>query len=149
MADIFKVLLLSIAPVSELRGAIPYGVSLGFSPLQASLIAVFGNALIVPILYFILQPVFRFLKSFKAIRSFVESYENRAASKLENYRKYRFLGLILLVGIPFPTTGVYTGVVASHVMGMRAVSSITANIIGVIISGTIVFFITTGAIHFF
>ncbi len=149
MEDILKVILLSIAPVSELRGAIPYGVSLGFSPLQASLISVLGNALIVPVLYFVLKPLFKFLKGFKAIRKFVEKYENRAASKLDNYRKYRFLGLVILVGIPFPTTGVYTGVVASHVMGMRAASSIGANILGVIISGTIVFLLTTGAITLF
>ncbi len=149
MQDFFKVLLLSITPVSELRGAIPYGVALGFSPLEASLIAVLGNAFIVPILYFLLKPFFKFLKSFKAIKGFVEKYENRAASKLDNYRKYRFLGLVLLVGIPLPTTGVYTGVVASHVMGMRAVTSIAANIIGVILSGTIVFLLTSGVIHIF
>ncbi len=149
MQDFFKVLLLSMAPVSELRGAIPLGVGLGFSPIEASLISVFGNAIIVPILYFILKPLFKFLKGFKAIRRFVESYENRAAKKLDNYRKYRFFGLVLLVAIPIPTTGVYTGVVASHVMGMRAKTSISANILGVFISGTIVFLITSGFIHIF
>ncbi len=147
MENIFKVLFLSVAPISELRGAIPYGVSLGFTPLEASLISVFGNAFVVPFLYFILKPLFTFLKSFHSIRTFVEKYENRAASKLNNYRKYRFLGIILLVGIPLPTTGVYTGVVASHVLGMRAKTSITANIIGVLMSGTIVFILTAGAIH--
>ncbi len=149
MEDIFKVLFLSIAPISELRGAIPYGVSLGFTPLEASLVSVFGNSFIVPFLYFLLRPLFDFLKSFHSIRKFVEKYENRAASKLDNYKKYKFLGIILLVGIPLPTTGVYTGVVASHVLGMRAKTSITANIIGVLMSGTIVYFITAGAIHIF
>ncbi len=149
MNDISKVLILSITPVSELRGAIPYGVKLGFSPIEATIIAILGNALIVPILYYVLKPIFKFLKNFKYIKGYIESYEERAGHKLEAYKKYKFWGLVLLVGIPIPTTGVYTGVVASHVLGLKSKLSITANIIGVLISGTIVFLLTTGIIHIF
>ncbi|MDO4772338.1 MAG: small multi-drug export protein [Bacillota bacterium] len=149
MKDIIMVLVLSVAPISELRGAIPYGVSQGIHPLEATLIAVLGNALIVPILYFVLRPVFTFLKGFEPIKDLVHAYERRAESKIKSYEKYRFLGLVLLVGIPLPTTGVYTGVVASHVLGMPAKSSIAANIIGVCISGTIVFLLTSGVLKFF
>ncbi len=149
MQDFLKVFFVSMTPVSELRGAIPLGIRLGFSPLESSLISILGNSLIVPILFYLIKPLFNFLKSFKAIRGFIEKYENRAVNKLEHYRKYRYFALILLVGIPLPSTGVYTGVVASLVMGMRARTSISANIIGVIISGTIVFLLSTGIIHIF
>ncbi len=149
MNNIIKVLILSMLPISELRGAIPYGVSLGFSPLKASIISIFGNAIIVPILFFLLKPVFEYLKKIDSIKNFIHSYEKRAGSKLAKYEKYKFWGIVLLVGVPLPTTGVYTGIVASHVVGMDAKKSILANIIGVCISGTIMFILTSGVLRLF
>lgn len=149
MKEIMTVLLLSMAPISELRGAIPYGVSKGIHPIEATAISIFGNAIIVPLLYFTLRPLFRYLKSFSPIKRFIDAYERRAASKMRSYEKYEFIGLMILVGIPFPTTGVYTGIVASHMLGMKASTAISANILGVCISGSIVFLLTTGILKFF
>lgn len=149
MSDFWKVFILSMLPVSELRGSIPLGVNLGFTPLEATLISAAGNALIVPILLLIMQPIFKYLKGFKWLKDLVEKYENRAAGKLKNFRKYRFFGIVILVGIPMPTTGVYTGVLASQLLGMRPKAALAANILGVMISATLVFLITTGVLHFF
>lgn len=147
MSILFKVLILSMTPVSELRGAIPLGVKLGLSPFEATLIAASGNILIIPVLLLIMQPIFRYLKTMKFLRGLIEKYENRAASKVKNYRKYRFMGIVILVGIPIPTTGVYTGVLASQFLNMSPKVAFFANAIGVMISATIVFFLTTGVLH--
>ncbi len=145
---IIHIIFLAMIPISELRGAIPYGVSHGLPLLEVALVAVLANMLIVPILLLITEPLFTYLKTFSKIRHWVERYENRAARKVANYRKYRFLGLILLVGIPIPTTGVYTGVVASRVLNMSFKAALLANWLGVLMSGTIVTLITAGILHF-
>ncbi len=145
---IFHILILAMTPVSELRGAIPYGVINGLPLIEVALIAVLGNMLIVPVLLLITEPLFTYLKTFSKLRHWVEKYENRAARKVANYRKYRFLGLVLLVGIPIPTTGVYTGVIASRVLNMNFKTALFANWLGVMMSGTIVTLITAGIIHF-
>ncbi len=142
--ELLKVFMLSITPISELRGAIPYGVKLGLSPETATAVAIFGNIILIPILILIIKPLFDYLKTFKYLKEWVNKYEKRAANKLQNYRKYRFWGLVLLVGIPIPTTGVYTGVVASQVMHMKVKTALVANIIGVLMSGTIVYLMTRG-----
>ncbi len=142
--DLLKVFILSVTPISELRGAIPYGVKLGLSPETATLVAILGNLLLIPVLILIIKPIFAYLKTFKYLKEWVNKYEMRAANKLKNYRKYRFWGLVLLVGIPIPTTGVYTGVVASQVMHMKLRTALVANMIGVLMSGTIVYLMTKG-----
>ncbi len=142
------VFILAATPVSELRGAIPYGVAQGLPLIEVTLIAVLGNLIVVPILLLIVEPLFRYLKTFSKLRHWVEKYENRAAGKVANYRKYRFIGLVLLVGIPLPTTGVYTGVVASRVLNMRFRTALLANLLGVLMSATIVALITAGILHF-
>lgn len=134
-------------PISELRGAIPYGVAQGSPLIEVALIAVFGNAIIIPILLLITEPLFTYLKSFNRFRHWVERYEQRAAQKVHNYRKFRFWGLVLLVGIPIPTTGVYTGVVASRVLNMSFKTALLANLLGVLMSGTIVTLIAAGVLH--
>lgn len=149
MDNALKVFILAMMPISELRGAIPLGVKLGYTPLSATLISIAGNALIIPILILIIRPVFKYLKRYSFIKNFIEKLENRAANKLKNYRKFRFFGLVLLVGIPIPTTGVYTGVLASQVLNMGARAALLANLLGVLMSGTIVFLLTSGVIHFF
>lgn len=147
MSAFLKVFLLSMTPISELRGSIPLGVKLGLSPFESTLISILGNIMIIPVLLLIMQPIFKYLKSLKFLKGWIEKYENRAARKVKNYRKYRFFGILILVGIPLPTTGVYTGVLASQFLNMRSKAAFAANALGVVMSGTIVFLLTTGVLH--
>lgn len=146
---ILTVLVMSAAPISELRGAIPLGISLGMTPEQATLISVFGNAIIVPILLLITKPLFDKVRTIKAFTNLIHRYEERAANKVKNYRKYRLLGLYILVAIPLPTTGVYTGCVAATVMDIKFKNALFAIVMGVFTSGTIVYYISTHAIKLF
>lgn len=145
---LIHMILLSIAPISELRGAIAYGVAHGVDPLEASILSAIGNAIVVPILVFVTKPIFSYIKRVKFISPYVKAYEERAITKLKNHKKSKFWGLVLLVGIPIPTTGVYTGVTAGLLLKMRNSEIIIANILGVIMSASIVFLLTIGIIHF-
>ncbi|SCZ81478.1 COG2426 family protein [Acidaminobacter hydrogenoformans] len=136
------VLAMSMMPIVELRGAIPLGVSLGFSTLHSTVLSVIGNALIVPVLLAIIEPLFSRMKRLEQLRGFVERLEVRAASKVQNYRKYRLLGLFLLVAVPIPTTGVYTGCIAAVILRIRPRNAAAAIIGGVVAAGAIVFMVT-------
>jgi len=136
------VIAMSMMPVVELRGAIPLGVSLGFSTLHSTILAIIGNSVIVPVLLFIIEPLFAHMKRLEQFRGFVERLEVRAASKVQNYRKYRLLGLFILVAIPVPTTGVYTGCIAAVILRIRPRNASLAIIAGVVAAGAIVFMVT-------
>ena len=144
---LISVLIMSMAPISELRGAIPLGISLGMTAEEATLISVFGNAIIVPILLLIIRPLFNRFRRIKQFTSFVERFESRAANKIKSYRKFRLFGLYVLVAIPLPTTGVYTGCVAAIVMNIKFKNALIAIVAGVLTF--IVYNLSTHAIRIF
>lgn len=137
-----SVFLISMMPIVELRGAIPLGVGLGMDPMRAAIIAVIGNSLIVPILLLLINPLFTRFKKLKSLRGFVNKYEDRAAKKIGRYRQYRLLGLFLLVAIPLPMTGAYTGCVAAVITKVSVKKASLAIIGGVITAGVIVYLLS-------
>ena len=143
------VFLTAMAPISELRGAIPLGISLGMTPEQAALISIVGNLLVIPILLLRMQPVFNYFKTIRHFRDWVNRFEDRAAGKIRHYREYRLIGLFLLVAVPIPTTGVYTGVVAANVLRIRFRNAWLAISAGVLVAGLIVYMISINMIHLF
>lgn len=137
-----SVFLMSMMPIVELRGAIPLGVGLGMTPINAALIAIIGNSLIVPILLLIITPLFAWFKMLKPFRGFFTRYEERAAKKIGRYKQYQLMGLFLLVAIPLPMTGAYTGCVAAVITKIKFRRAAPAIIAGVITAGCIVFLLT-------
>lgn len=138
-----KVILTGAVPLLELRGAIPFGVVLGFTPLKSTLLSIIGNILPVPFLLLLLKPVMEYLDGTKYAGWFIEWLRNRTIRKSDKIRKYSVLGLFLLVAIPLPTTGAYTGCVAASLFNIRFKHSFPAVIAGVLAAGLIVFTLTT------
>lgn len=139
LTEEISVFIMSMLPIVELRGAIPLGVGLGMTPLKAAVIAIIGNSLIVPILLLIITPLFTHFKKLTALRNWVTKYEERAAHKMTKYRQYRLLGLFLLVAIPLPMTGAYTGCVAAVITKVSFKKASVAIIAGVLVAGIIVY----------
>ena len=137
-ADIIQVLITSMIPVAELRVAIPVAIDKGFTPLAAYCICVFGNMLPVPFLILLTRRVLHWLKSFPSIGHLAERLERKAHRKSELVKKSSFLGLLVLVAIPLPGTGAWTGALVASVLGLRLRSSIPAIFLGVLIAGLIV-----------
>ena len=139
--------LISMVPVLELRGAIPIGVAGGLPPLAAMLIAIAGNLAPVPFLLVFTRRVFNWLKTKGRIRRLVERLEQRAAKKSQLVMDYAWLGLCILVAIPLPGTGAWTGALVAAVMNMRLKRAMPANALGVVIAGFIVTCLTYGVTH--
>lgn len=140
---------LSMVPVLELRAAIPFGVANGLSPPGAMVTAILGNLVPVPFIILFIRRIFGWLKSMKRVRGVVERLERRAARKSEAVRKYAWLGLCVLVAIPLPGTGAWTGALVAALMDIRLKRAMPAIALGVVIAGVIVTGLSYGFLHIF
>lgn len=139
-------ILVSMLPIIELRGGIPYGVVAGLSVKSALMCALIGNVIPVPFLIIFTTKVFSWLrKKSEKLNAFVTRMENKALSKKDVIDKYEFLGLVILVAIPLPGTGAWTGCLVAAVLEMDWKKAFLAVCLGVVIAGLIVSFITYGA----
>jgi len=143
---ILLVILTAMAPVSELRGAIPLGLGLGMDPMSVILSSIIFNILIFFPIYFGLKLFYdRFLHRFKFVRSVIERSHKRGRPYID---KYGVIGLALFIGIPLPITGVWTGTIVAWFLDLDWKKSLLAVIVGVIISAAIVSAISLGVLNF-
>ena len=138
--------LLSMVPVVELRGGIPLGLSLGLTPLQSFLCAALGNMLPVPFLILLTRRVFARLHRSRRLSPYIRALERRGAEKADLVRKYRLPGLIILVAIPLPGTGAWTGALVAALLDIRLKTAIPAIALGVLIAGGLVLCASLGLI---
>ena len=137
--------LMAMVPVVELRGAIPYGVVSGLSVPEAFLLAVFGNLLPIPILVVFTRKVFEWLRTKSEwLDKLVKRLEAKADKNKALVEKYEFFGLMLLVAIPLPGTGAWTGALVAAMLDMRLKRAMPAIIVGVLVAGIIVTTLTFG-----
>ena len=99
----------SMVPLIELRGAIPYGVAFGLPLWLTFVIAIIGNMLPVPIIYFFARKVLVWGCDKKFIGRFftwcLEKGEKGGKKLQEKAGRGLFWALLLFVGIPIPGTG--------------------------------------------
>ena len=135
--------LVSMLPVVELRGGIPFGVAAGLSMPVAFLAAFIGNMIPVPFLILFTRRILGFLRQHVPIfRGFVDWLGRRAEKNTELVLKYRFWGLFVLVAIPLPGTGAWTGSLVAAVLDMRLSRAVPAITAGVLTAGAIITLLT-------
>lgn len=145
MNSVLFTFLLAMVPVGELRGAIPYAVATGMAPGLAFSVAVFGNILIVPLLFLFLEFIhFRFLH-LRYYRSAFDYFMARTRARAQRkVERYGYVGLFLLVAIPLPLTGAYTATIAAWFFGMRKWPAFLSICAGVLVAGVIVLLLSGG-----
>lgn len=134
--------LISMIPLVELRGAVPYAISTGIPLWQALLIGVIGNMLPVPIIFFFARHILEWGKEKPIIGNFFSWCLNkghRGGQKLEEAAgdKGIFWALLLFVGIPLPGTGAWTGTLAASILDWDFKRSVLAVMLGVVLAGLI------------
>ena len=135
-----------MVPVVELRGAIPYGVIAGLDVHEAFLLAVIGNLVPIPFLVVFTRKVFEWLRTKSEwLDRLVHRLEAKADKNKVLVERYKFFGLMLLVAIPLPGTGAWTGALVAAMLDMRLKRAMPAIIVGVIVAGVIVTSVTYGA----
>ena len=140
---------LAMVPVFELRGAIPVGVAAGLPFWTVFLTAFLGNLIPVPFLILFTRRVLEWLRTKSALlERFVSRLERKAASKEDLLKKYELLGLCILVAIPLPGTGAWTGSLVAAVFDIRLKHAFPVIALGVLIAGIIVSAVTYGVTIF-
>lgn len=142
------VFLVSMVPVVELRGAIPIAVGMGLDKLPSFIIAIIGNMLPVPFIYFFARKLLIWGQNKKIIGKFfnwcLEKGE-KAGKKLEQKAgKSIYVALLLFVGIPLPGTGAWTGTLAASILNLDFKKSVIAATGGVLLAGLIMMAISFG-----
>lgn len=138
---------MAMVPVIELRGALPVGVAGGLPVWAATVIAIVGNMVPIPFILLLLRRIFTWMRRMPKLGTLIDKLERRAHLKGKTVRKYRTLGLIILVAIPLPGTGAWTGALVADVLDIRMRTALPAIFAGVCIAGVLVALATAGLIH--
>jgi len=138
--------LVSMLPISELRGGLPLGMSLGISPLKAYLISVIGNVTpVLPLLYG-LKYLSKIAKRYRWSGKIFIMVEKSVRRKRKIVYRYGIIGIMVLVAVPLPVTGAWTGTFLSFLLSIPVKQSFPAIFAGVCLAGVIVLFATIGII---
>ncbi len=143
-------MLVSMLPIIELRGGLPFGVALGLPYYLAFTAAVIGNLIPVPFIVVYIRRIFELMrKYFPKLNGVVDKLEKKANLKSQKVQKYQYIGLWLFVAIPLPGTGAWTGALAAAFLGMRLKNAMPAIILGVMTAGSIMLALTHVGINLF
>ncbi|MBR5473357.1 MAG: small multi-drug export protein [Clostridia bacterium] len=135
-----------MTPVLELRVAIPFGVANDLGLWPSIIISIIGNLIPVPFIILFIRQIFAFMRKLSPkLDKLVTKLEQRAEKKSAVVQKCAFWGLFLLVAIPLPGTGAWTGALVAAMLDMRLKRAFPSIALGVTAAAIIVTFITYGA----
>jgi uncharacterized membrane protein len=137
------VVLISMLPIVELRGAIPVAMAVfGMSWQQAVLLSIMGNMIPIPFVLLFLEWFLKLISRFNWGKRFSSWLYKRTRNKGKVIERYEELGLVIFVGIPLPGTGAWTGSFAAKVFGLPFWKSMLWIFIGVLFAATAVTLLT-------
>ena len=142
------VFFVSMVPLIELRGASPIAEAMNLPFVQYYIVAILGNMLPVPIIYFFARKVLIWGADKPVIGKFftwcLEKGERGGKKLQEKAGRGLFVALMLFVGVPLPGTGAWTGTLAASILDMDFKSSVIAVMLGVVLAGIIMAVASTG-----
>jgi len=147
--ELMMTFLVAMIPVLELRGAIPAGIAAGLPPAAACAAAIAGNLLPVPLIMLLVRRVFDWLRDTRFFGPKIIWLERRAHLKGRVVRKYRLAGLVILVGVPLPGTGAWTGALVASLLDIRMRHALPAIFLGLLIAAAITTAVTLGLFQLF
>lgn len=131
--------LLSLLPVSELRGAIPFACINGVPLHIAAALSFVANAMVPVIGFIFFATLHRLLDRWSFYHRLFDRTIERARIKVGNkVSKYGLLGLMLFVAVPLPITGAWTGTIGAWILGLDRKKSTFFIILGVLIACIVV-----------
>lgn len=136
---------MAMLPVLELRGSVPWGVAQDLNYGLVLAVSILGNMLPVPFIILFIRRIFDWMKR-KSTRlaKIAEKLEARAQSKGDILVRYETLGLFILVAIPLPGTGAWTGALVASIFDLRMKNALPAIFLGVVAAGLIMTFLSYG-----
>ena len=139
MNNLLYAAILSLLPISELRGGLPYAYLTGSPIWLAYVVCVGANFFVGPITFLFLDTAHKWLSKWgfyeKLFSLFIARVRRKTSHLIE---KYGFWGIAIFVAIPLPVTGAYTGTIAAWLFGLDKRKSLLAVFVGVCIAGLVV-----------
>lgn len=133
-----KIMILSMIPVTELRGAIPIGIALDLNPIGVYIASVVGSTLVSIPLILTFRHIIHFLRKIKICEGLVKKVDRKIEIGMKKLKKISILGIVLFVGIPLPTTGTWTASAIASILKMRIKNALLGVLLGNMMSGIIV-----------
>lgn len=162
--NLFYLVLLTLAPIFELRWSIPVGLwskpielpfvgtvnGLGLPAIEVLPLVIVTNILLGIVLFLLLDRLVRFFTRIQFIKEIYNRIVARTQRKASKYvERYGTIGLALFIGIPLPGSGVWTGALAAYLFGVKFRKFVVASIAGVLIAAAIVTAIVLGLLNGF
>ena len=143
LGEMLFTMLVSMVPVIELRGGVPFGTALGLSAGQALVAAIIGNMIPIPFIIVYIRRLFLWMRrKSPKLNSLVDKLEKKAHLKGEKVSRYKYIGLWIFVAIPLPGTGAWTGALAAAFLDMPLRKALPSIFMGVVTAGLIMTFAT-------
>jgi uncharacterized membrane protein len=145
-----KTILTAMTPIFELRGSIPLALTIFHLPVWSAFVfSIIGNLIPVVLILWLLEFVSSFLSSRSLMfkRFFNWLFERTKRNHQKNFDKWKSLALVILVAIPLPFTGAWTGSLVAFVFGIPKKKAFLLISVGVLIAGIIVTLSTLGIIE--
>ena len=140
------VFLISAVPLIEQRGAIPWGILFAnLDPATVFIVSFLGSLLPVPFILLLFNTILKWMKTVRQFDWFTAFVENKVRKNSDKLDKYKEIGLIIFVGIPLPTTGLWTGSAVAAFLGLDFKKSFICAAVGGLISA---FLITAASLAF-
>ena len=146
MKKFLYIILISMVPIIELRGALPVGIAMGLEWYYVFIACVIGNMIPVPFILLFIRKILRWMKTVPKLHSVAEKIEAKGEKNKHRVLQYAFFGLVLFVGIPVPGTGAWTGALIAAMLDMRMKNALPAIFLGVLLAGTIMTLASLGLV---
>ncbi|HTZ42068.1 MAG TPA: small multi-drug export protein [Candidatus Omnitrophota bacterium] len=146
--------ILSILPVSELRGGLIYALAAGLNPWISFAACTIANILIIFFIFFFLDKIHAKLLKIAFYRNSFEFYLEKIQKKTDKFEKHYsilgFFALTIFTAIPLPVIGgAWSWALISWILDLDRKKSILAISLGVLIAGLLVLFGTLGFFNLF
>ena len=135
--DYIKLMLLSMVPVIELRGAIPLGIAMDLNPVYVYISCLIGSSLVSIPVVLIFRQVIDFFRHRKYFNIVIRWVDGKIESRAKKLKVASMLGLIVFVGVPLPTTGSWSGSALASILKMRIKDALLGVFIGNAIAGAV------------
>lgn len=136
--EYLKIMLLSMVPFTELRGAIPIGLAMDLNPIGVYIVSVIGSTIVSVPLVLTFRHILHFLKTKQIFAKLVIKIDKKVNSGIKRLKNVSIVGIILFIGIPLPTTGTWTASAVASILKMRIKDTLLGALLGNMLSGIIV-----------
>lgn len=143
------VFVISVLPVVELRGGLVAASLMDIEWWKAFIFCFLGNMLPMPFILLFIRKIFQLMKKWGSLGKVVDKLEEKAHKHSDKVEKYGFWGLFILVAIPLPGTGGWTGALVAALMDLRMKKALPAIALGVFAAGVIVGTLSYGLVGLF